>query len=139
MERSLYRALFMQLVDASRLLEDLAVGDDIHLSVVAADERSEGTVPSVLLTRAPDEERFELPLDGHHWLIERAPLRAPGQREAIAQIVLARKTDLGLAGLFPQARVILGALAFGFGALAIGGLGLARRRDLTRRPIRRAG
>src|SRR5260370_1116643 len=47
-------------------------------------------------------------------------------------IVLARPMDVGLAGLFPRARQVLGAAAVMLLGIAIGGLVLARRRDRAR-------
>lgn len=125
------RALFVQLLDAERLIEDVAV-EDTRTSVVAPDGRFEGEVPEPLIGRALGEGITEVTLDGQLWLVERTPLRAKGQEAAIAQIVLARQTNLGLTGLFPQARLTLGGLALLLAAIAAGGLVLARRRDLTR-------
>lgn len=125
------RALFIQLLDAGRLIEDVAV-EDTRISVVAPDGRSEGKVPEALIARALGKGITEVTFDGQLWLVERTPLRAKGQSEAIAQLVLARQTHLGLTGLFPQARLTLGVLALMLATVAVGGLVLARRRDLTR-------
>ena len=128
------RALFVLLLDAARLLEDVGVGEGTRLSVVAPDGRAEGTVPQALVTRATSGGIAEASLDGDIWLVERTPLRATEQATAIAQLVLARPSESGLSGLFPYARHTL--LTFGLLsiAVALGGLWLARRRDLTRAP-----
>jgi predicted Ser/Thr protein kinase len=127
------RALFVLLLDAARLLDDVGVGEGTRLSVVAPDGRAQGSVPDSLIAHASSDEITELDLDGHHWLLERTALRAKGQRDAIAQLVVARQTDLGLSGLFPFARETLVALALIASALAIGGWWIARGRNLTRR------
>jgi predicted Ser/Thr protein kinase len=126
------RALFVLLLDAARLLEDVGVGGGTRLSVVAPDGRAEGTVPASLVSRATTGAITEVTLDGETWLVERTPLRATGQTTAIAQLVLARQSDTGLSGLFPYARHTLLTLGFLSLVIAAGGLFLARRRDLTR-------
>ena len=119
------RALFVLLLDASRLLEDVGVGEGTRLSVVAPDGRAEGTVPPQLVPRATDAGITEVQLDGDSWLVERTPLRAKGQTTAIAQLVLARRSDSGLSGLFPYARQTLVSLGLLSIALGLGGLFLA--------------
>ena len=126
------RALFVHLLDAAHLLQDVAVADT-QLAVVAPDGRSEGSVPASLIARARGDGIAEVASDGKLWLVERTPLRAKGQGDAIAQLVVARQTNLGLSGLFPHARVTLGALALALATIAIGGLVTARRRDLAKR------
>ncbi|MBA3500483.1 MAG: serine/threonine protein kinase [Deltaproteobacteria bacterium] len=125
------RALFVLLLDASRLLEDVGVGEGTRLSVVAPDGRAEGTVPPSLVPRVSDAGISEVALDGETWLVERTPLGAKGQT-AIAQLVLARQSGSGLSGLFPYARETLLTLGFLSLALALGGSLLARSRDLKR-------
>jgi hypothetical protein len=127
------RALFVLLLDAARLLEDVGVGDGTRLSVVAPDGRSEGTVPPAVLRRASDNGINELEAAGETWLVERTPLRAKGQTSAIAQLVLARQSDAGLLGLFPYARETFLGLGLLSIAVAIAAFFLARARDLTRR------
>jgi len=126
------RALFVLLLDAARLLDDVGVGAGTRLSVVAPNGRAEGTVPPPLVPRATDGGITDASLDGVTWLVERTPLRAKGQTDAIAQLVLARPADSGLSGLFPYARHTLLILGFLSIAIALGGFFLARRRDVTR-------
>jgi serine/threonine protein kinase len=126
------RALFVLLLDAARLLEDVGVGERTRLSVVAPDGRAEGTVPSPLVPLAANGGISEVALDGETWLVERTPLGTKGQT-AIAQVVLARQSGSGLSGLFPYARETLVTLGLLSIALALGGFFLARSRDLTRK------
>jgi serine/threonine protein kinase len=126
------RALFVLLLDAARLLEDVGVGEGTRLSVVAPDGRAEGTVPPSIIPRATNAAITEAALDNDTWLVERTPLRGTGQTTPIAQLVLARQSDSGLSGLFPYARHTLLTLGLLSIALAVGGFVLARRRDLTR-------
>jgi len=126
------RALFVLLLDAARLLEDVGVGEGTRLAVVTSDGRAQGTVPTALIPRRRSDGITEVTEANQAWLVERTPLRAKGQLDAIAQVVLARKVDPGLAGLFPYARETLLALAILAIATVLGGFLLARRRDLTR-------
>jgi len=126
-------AMFMQLVEAGRLLDDVGVGQDTMLSVVTVQGVAEGRVPRSVLLHLGDGGIDELSLDDGTWLAERTPLRATGQGTAIAQLVLARRTNVGLSGLFPHARLALGVLAGFLLALAAIGFVVARNRDLGRR------
>ena len=125
-------AMFMQLVEAGRLLDEVGVGQDTLLSVVTMEGVAEGHVPRSVLLAVNDGGIKELSLDDGNWLAERAPLLSHGQDSAIAQLVLARRTNLGLSGLFPHARDLLGVLAALLSAIAIAGLVIARQRDLNR-------
>jgi hypothetical protein len=87
------------------------------LALLSPDGSHEGSVPPEVL---------------HVWLAEGAAFRAGDQRERIAQLVLARETDVGLAGLFPRARIWLAVLAGVLAAVLVAGLVLARQRDLAR-------
>ena len=123
-------AVFMQLVEAGRLLDDVGVGGDTLLSVVTAEGVAAGHVPAAVLQAVGDDGITELALEDGNWLAERAPLRARGQDKAIAQLVLARRSNSGLSGLFPQARQLLAALASLFAVLGVGGVVVSRRRTL---------
>jgi hypothetical protein len=62
---------------------------------------------------------------GRHWLVQAQPVPDLGGAGApIARLVLARRADVGLAGLFPHARGVL--LALGGLCLAALGWGLSR-------------
>jgi hypothetical protein len=130
---ALPNAVFMQLVEAGRLLDEVGVGEDALLSVVSAEGVAEGKVPKTVLVAVRAGGINELVLDDGTWLAERTPLRTRGQDSAIAQLVLARRTNIGLSGLFPHARLMLGLLACLFAASAVTGFVVARRRDLNRR------
>ena len=129
-------AMFMQLVEASSLLDEVGVGDTTMLSVVTAEGVAEGHVPQSVLLHVGDGGIDELSLDDGTWLAERTPLRAKGQDSAIAQLVLARRTNVGLSGLFPHAQQTLGVLAAILLSLSLGGFLVARHRDLDRRGIK---
>jgi serine/threonine protein kinase len=126
-------AMFVQLVEAGRLLEEVGVGQDTLLSVVTAEGVAEGRVPKSVLLAVGGGAITELALDDGNWLAQRTPLLSRGQDTAIAQLVLARRTNVGLSGLFPHARQMLGVLAALLVAMSIAGFVIARRRDLTRR------
>jgi hypothetical protein len=123
--------MFLELVEASRLLDQVAVGDDTQLAVVTADGVATGHVPEPVLGRAATGALHELSFDGA-WLVDREPLRARGQDTAIAELVLARHANLGLSGLFPHARQALVVLAGLLLAAAAAGFAIARSRDLSR-------
>ncbi len=126
------KALFVQFVEAARVLKEVSTGTDALLSVTALGGEAEGGVPRGVLDGATSTGIAELTVDQHEWLAERTPLRANDQADAIAQLVLARRTDVGLAGLFPYARGTLAVMGILLGALAVGGFLLARARDLGR-------
>jgi hypothetical protein len=123
--------MFVELVEATRLLDQVAIDDGTLLSVVTADGVATGHVPEDVLAAAATGPLHELAFDGA-WLVDREPLRARDQSAAIAELVLARRANLGLSGLFPQARYALAVLAALAAVLAITGFGLARARDLSR-------
>jgi len=126
-------AMFLQLVEAGRLLDEVGVGDNTLLSVVTVEGVAEGHVPQPVLLAVNDGGIDEVALDDGTWLAQRTPLRAPSQDSAIAKLVLARRTNVGLSGLFPHARQTFGTLAVLLAAIALGGFITARRLDLTRR------
>jgi predicted Ser/Thr protein kinase len=126
------RAMFVQAIEAARLLDEVGLGEDTRLSLLAPDGNAEGTVPREVVDRAASGGIAVLAIDNQEWLAERTPLRAGEQSEAFAQIVLASESDVGLAGLFPGARRMFAVLAFLLAGLAFGALVIARRRDLTR-------
>ena len=127
--------MFLQLVEAGRLLDEVGVGDNTLLSVVTDEGVAEGHVPAPVLRAVGDGGIDEVSADDATWLAQRTPLRAPAQDSAIAKLVLARRTNLGLSGLFPHAQQTLGTLALVFAALALGGFIAARRLDLARRRL----
>ncbi|MBA2542204.1 MAG: hypothetical protein H0V17_21365, partial [Deltaproteobacteria bacterium] len=126
------RALFVQFVEARRVLDEVSTGTDTLLSVTALGGVAEGAVPRHVVARVGDG-MTELAIDSEEWIAERTPLRAGAQTEAIAQLVLARRTDVGLAGLFPYARHVLALASLAFALTAAGGFLLARRRNLSRK------
>jgi hypothetical protein len=126
------RLLFVQLVPSANLIRDVGVAGDVELSIVAPDGYVEGSVPEAVWRNASSDGIAEVIADGDRWLVQRAPLDASGQRAGVAQIVLARRSDVGLAGLFPAARLVLAILAVALAAVAVAGAWLARARDLAR-------
>ena len=127
------RGMFVQAIEAGRLLQEVSLGDDARLALLAPDGSHEGSVPPEVLKAARSEGIAELEIGDQVWLAEGAAFRAGDQRERIAQLVLARETDVGLAGLFPRARVWFAVLAVVLAAVLAACLLLARLRDLARR------
>jgi hypothetical protein len=131
------RALFAQLVPGERLLGEIAPGEGTQVSMVAPDGTAQGNVPpAVVAAGLESREIREVEVAGEPWLVQRHPIESPGSSRPIAYFVLAHPAEIGLAGLFPGARLVLGVLGV---ALALGGLGataLVRARDLSRREPR---
>jgi hypothetical protein len=132
------RALFVQLMPGARLLEDVSLGEGTQMTLVGPDGTTDGSVPAEVLAEAPIEATGidEVTSGNETWMVQRFSLISPGSGEPVASIVLARRLDVGLAGLFPGARPLLAALAAVLLALAIAFAALARRRDLSRRSPR---
>ena len=126
------RGMFVQAIEAGRLLQEVSLGEDTVLALLAPDGSHEGSVPPEVLKAASSEAIAELEVGDQVWLAEGAAFRAGDQRERIAQLVLARETDVGLAGLFPRARSWLAMLAGVLAVVLVAGLVLVRRRDLAR-------
>ncbi len=120
---------FVRLVPAAELRDDVEVVDDPSaLAIVAPDGTAETTVAqSVVASASPSIE--EVVSGDDTWLVQRAPL----VQGSVGELVLARRADVGLAGLFPRARLVLAVMAIGLAGLAAAGALVARRRDLTRR------
>jgi hypothetical protein len=132
-ENDVAKAAFVRLVPASDLMRGVVVKTDpIELSIVA-DGADEGTVPQPIIAASASidnpDATVELVADNATWLVQRFPLVAG----AASDLVLAKRADVGLAGLFPRARLVLAVLAFGLVGAVIGGLLVARRRDITRK------
>jgi hypothetical protein len=117
------QAVFIQLLDGDRLLDELALDPQTKMMLVAPGGGTEGTLPEGLLAaaRARPDKLFEVSSEGRPWLVQSSVL--PGLRagEGIATLIIARPADVGLAGLFPHAREVLLALtALTLAALAYG-------------------
>jgi Protein kinase domain len=128
------RALFAQLLTGERLLAEIAPGEGTQVSMVAPDGTAQGKVPPAVVSAGlAARDIGEVEVAGERWLVQRHPIASPGSDSPIAFFVLAHPAEMGLAGLFPGARIVLGGLAV---LLAVGGLGavaLVRARDLSRR------
>ncbi|HUS63713.1 MAG TPA: serine/threonine-protein kinase [Kofleriaceae bacterium] len=118
-------ALFVVALPGHRLLEDVSPGGGTRLSLLTPDGTAEGTVPAAVLARATDTSVREVAVGGDDWLVQRQPLGRPDA--SIGQLVLARRLDVGLAGLFAGARLILGLLGALLVVVAGGSLLLVRR------------
>jgi hypothetical protein len=108
------RAVFVQLIQGDKLLDDVSLGEGVQLALVAPGGASDGgNIPPRVLAAGGDSAGTtgEVMDEGRSWLVQSYPLGGldTGQRE-IARIVLARPMDAGLAGLFPRARLVLGLL-----------------------------
>src|SRR4029079_5890291 len=113
-------------------------GESTQMTLVAPDGGADGSVPAEVLASAPDRAPAieEVTSGGESWMVQRFALASPGSDEEVASIVLARRLDVGLAGLFPGARPLLAALAALLIALGLLFAVIARRRDLSRRSPR---
>ena len=132
------RALFVQAIPGARLLDEVSLGEGIRMSLVAPGGPAEGSVPPAVMAAAPADPRAidEIARGGQTWLVQRFPLPLPAPPEDRASIVLARRLDIGLAGLFPGARpLLIGTAALLLVLAAVLAL-LARARDLGRRSPR---
>jgi tRNA A-37 threonylcarbamoyl transferase component Bud32 len=131
------RALFVQAIPGARLLEDVSLGEGTRMSLVAPGGATDGSVPPAILAAAPDDPLAidEVTRDGETWLVQRFPLDLSEQDGEPPSIVLARRLDVGLAGLFPGARPLLVAAGTLLAALAALFWVIARRRDLGRRSV----
>jgi len=124
------RALFVQAVEARRLLTDVSLGDSTRLALVTP-EGATGDVPPELLARAPTDAPAELRASGHTWLVQSRALAVSGA--PLARLVVARPADVGLAGVFPSARNVFATLTLIL--LAILAIAVAAwRRGLQLRP-----
>ena len=101
------QAVFIETIDAPPLLAELRLDAQTHLALVAPDGTVEGDIPAPIV-RAARPQLSEI----DDWLVERQPVPdLSGSGPPIAQLVLARPVDVGLAGLFPHARTTLLACA----------------------------
>ncbi len=132
------RALFVQAIPGARLLEEVSLGEGTRMSLVAPGGAAEGSVPPAILRAAPGNPVAidEVARGGETWLVQRFPLALSGPEGEAPSIVLARRLDIGLAGLFPGARPLLIAAAALLAGLASLFAAMARRRDLSRRSPR---
>jgi hypothetical protein len=132
------RLVFVQSVSGSRLLSEVSLGEGTLMGLAAPAGIAEGSMPAAVLAaglRAGDEVE-EIRRDGQTWLVQRYPVTGSVSPEPIADIVLARRVDVGLAGLFPRARTVLAIASLLLALAAVGGVIESRRRDLSRRSPR---
>ena len=133
------RALFAQMAPAERLLGEIAPGEGTRVSMVALDGTAQGDVgPAVVAAGMRSHDIEEVEVGGERWLVQRHPMKSPGSGKQVASIILAHPAEPGLAGLFQGARIVLGALAVALALGALGAMGLARARDLSRPAPRRS-
>jgi serine/threonine protein kinase len=111
------QAMFIQTIEGRRLLEDLTSDSELDLALVAEDGSADGDVSRPLVEAAGRARgaMSEIEHDGRRWLVQSHPVPSlrPGG-PPVASLVMARSADVGLAGLFPHARLVLlaaGALA----------------------------
>ena len=108
------RAVFVQTIDGEKLLEDVSLGEGVQLALVApGGAPAGGAIPPRVLAAGRDALGTvdEVIDDGQSWLVQSYPLGGlDAAQKEMARIVLARPIDAGLAGLFPRARLVLGAL-----------------------------
>ena len=129
------RALYLQLVEGATLLDEVRLGEQTLLSLVAHGTVV-GNVPVEVVAGSGGAAIAEVEHDGATWLVQRYPLDSPDASAPIAEIVVAREMDVGVGALFPHARATLGAAAAILAIVVLAGFAIARRRDLTRRVLR---
>lgn len=122
--------LFVQALDGAQLLADVSVDGELELALVAPDGAAIGSVPAELARATTRAEIAEARHRGELRLVQARPLPGLDGAEPIARLVLARRIDPGLSGLFAHARPAF-ALAAGL-LLAIAGAAAARARALRR-------
>lgn len=120
--------LFVQALDGVQLLADVSVDDELELALVAPDGAAIGTVPAELARAISSSEVAEARHHGELRLVQARPLPGLDGAEPIARLVLARRIDPGLSGLFASARVAF-ALAAGL-LLAVAVAAATRARAL---------
>jgi predicted Ser/Thr protein kinase len=132
------RLVFVQSVSGSRLLSEVSLGEGTLMGLAAPFGAAEGSIPPPVLAAGlgAGNDVEEIHRAGQTWLVQRVPLAGPTAIEAIADIVLARRVDVGLAGLFPGARTVLAVASLALALIILAGLVEGRRRDLTRRAPR---
>lgn len=122
--------LFVQALDGAQLLSDVSVDGELELALVAPDGAAIGTVPAELARATTGAEVAEARHRGELRLLQARPLAGLDGDEPIARLVLARRIEPGLAGLFAHARTTF-ALAAGL-LLAVAAAAAARARALRR-------
>jgi hypothetical protein len=131
------RALFAQLVPGERLLSEIAPGEDTQVSLVAMDGTAQGSVAAAVVAAGLDSRDVdEVEVAGERWLVQHHPIASPGAAGPIAFLVLAHPAEMGLAGLFPGAGIVLSGLAVLLAITSLAGALLARQRNLTRQEPR---
>ncbi len=123
------RAVFVQTIEGQKLLDDVSLGGGVQLALVAPGGASAGAVPAEVLAAGRDAvgRVEELRAGGRTWLVQSYPLSGlDARQQEIARIVLARRIDAGLAGLFPYARLVLGLLTILMLASTVSAAVLAR-------------
>ncbi len=121
------RALFVQIVEARQLLADVTLGEGIALALAAPDGAITGDADPAVVRAALGSTAAELDVGDATWLVERRPLPGP-DGAPIARLVMTRPLDVGLAGLFPLARVVLASLTLALLAVTAAAGLTARRR-----------
>ncbi|MBK7539742.1 MAG: serine/threonine protein kinase [Myxococcales bacterium] len=122
--------LFVQAIDGAQLLADVSVGEELELALVAPDGSAVGQVPAKLARAARPGDIREAREAGVVRLVQARPLLGLDGASPIASLVLARRIDPGLAGLFARARTVF---ALAAALLLAGALGAAWRARALRR------
>jgi serine/threonine protein kinase len=130
--------LFVQAIDGAQLLDDVSVGDDILLSLLAPDGSAVGAVPRAATSVATAQDVAEVRVDDKLFLVQARPLPSLDGKGSIASLILARGIDPGLSGLFSSARAVFAVAATLLLALASAAAWRARSLALLRRERKRA-
>ena len=122
------QAALIQTMRGRAFLSDLGGEPGVALGLVTSDGALDGDVPGELAAVARDAEGAMVSVrhDGRTWMVQSHAL--PGLERAV--FVMARTSDVGLSGLFPNARILL-ALASAL-AVAVLAAALSRWRKFGR-------
>jgi hypothetical protein len=111
--------VYVQILDGEQLLHDAGKNAGLAIAMVTLDGAAIGDVPAALVAAAPAPGApAELAVAGQDYLVETRDLHAQASAETIARVVMARRNERGIAGLFPHARSVFGLAALLMLALA---------------------
>ena len=118
------QAAFIQTLAGRALLDDLGAEPGLALGLITADGALDGDVPAGLAVAARDagDAMASARHQGRAYLIQAHALPGLAPDAPVARLVVARPADVGLAGLFPNARLVLAVSGIAMVALLLGAL-----------------
>ena len=112
-EGSEARGFYLQILDGSQLLDQIALDKQTSLALVALDGTAIGELPPALIAGAPaDEQSTEVRASGRTYQVQSLPMMGLAGQGTIAHVVMARPLD-GVLSLFPGARLVFALTAIG--------------------------